>query len=295
MERRVFVSVTSTRGLDDRRRAIKAAILDRITRAGYAPQEFWESGIAENMAWNFENVQAVMQRCVGAVVIGFPRWTITQDSVEIGLVGDFNHYEGAVAITLGLPVMVIAEQNVEGRVIVWSGAGKAITDLPSDAGPDWVTSEEFEKRFGAWQRELTERRDVFLGYCSKSRGLAYEIQVRLERLGATVLNWAMDFTAGASILNELEEASALCTSGVFLFTEDDPLEGAAGVAAPRDNVVFEAGHFMATKGPTRCLIIREGAAKMPADVGGAIYVSLAKGGDAGAIEGRLRDFLESNL
>jgi hypothetical protein len=295
VERRVFVSVTATRTLDERRRTVKAAILDRIKQAGYAPQEFWESGIAENLAWNFENVQEVMSRCVGAVVIGFPRWTVSDGSVKRRIVGDFNQYEGAVAITLGLPVMLIAEQDVEGRAIVWNGAGKTITDLPNDAGPDWVTSEEFEKRFAAWKRELEFRRDVFLGYCSKSKGLAFEIQERLQGLGATVLNYAMDFRAGSSILNELEEASARCSSGVFLFTEDDPLDGGEGIAAPRDNVVFEAGHFMATKGATRCLIIREGAAKMPADVGGAIYVPLAKGGDAEAIEGRLRRFLESNL
>jgi hypothetical protein len=52
---------------------------------------------------------------------------------------------------------------------------------------------------------------------------------------------------------------------------------------------------MSAKGPDRRLIIREGTAKMPADVGGTIYVQLNKGSNVATIEGRLRSFLESNL
>jgi hypothetical protein len=295
VERRVFVSSTSNRGLDERRRQVKAAIIDRIKGAGYSPQEFFESGIAGNRAWSFSNVDEVMRQCIGAVVIGFPRWQVTTENVETRLVGEYSHYEGAVAITLGLPLLLIAERNVESRGIIWTGAGRAITDLPDDADPAWASGDEFTKRFTAWTAEIGLRRDIFLGYCSKSAGTAAQIQLHLVKLGATVLNWEMDFTAGDSILRQIQDATDRCTAGIFLFSEDDPLEGTETVAAPRDNVVFEAGHFMAAKGPMRCLIVREGKAKMPADVGGSIYLSLPKGGDVSALEGRLRDFLERNL
>jgi hypothetical protein len=86
MEKRVFVSATGNRRLDERRRLLKAAILTKIREAGYEPQEFWESGIPENLAWNFENVDRVMRSCQGAVVFGFPRWTISEPSYEIRLV-----------------------------------------------------------------------------------------------------------------------------------------------------------------------------------------------------------------
>ena len=59
--------------------------------------------------------------------------------------------------------------------------------------------------------------------------------------------------------------------------------------------MFEAGYFMSSKGPERCLIVRQGEAKMPADVGGAIYVHLDKGADIASIEARLGDFLNKNL
>jgi predicted nucleotide-binding protein len=122
---------------------------------------------------------------------------------------------------------------------------------PLEDGIDGIA--DFSKRFNAWLRELGARKDVFLGYCSKSAGVAAQIQLRLEKAGASVHNWAMDFRAGGSILSEIENARAICSCGVFLFSEDDPLEGSPGVAAPRDNVVFEAGYFMSSKGSERCM------------------------------------------
>jgi hypothetical protein len=295
MERRVFVSATSNQSLDQRRRELKAAIIQRIRDAGYAPQEFFEMGLAANLAWSFDNVDHVMHTCVGAIVIGFPRWVMSHSGHTTRLVGEYNHYEGAVALSHGLPLMLIAEEGVENRGIVWTGGGRTITRLPDDATSDWVESPEFTKRFTAWHQELSSRRDVFLGYCSNSIGTAAQIQLLLERHGATVLNWAMDFRAGISILAEIDAARTRCSHGIFLFTEDDPLEGVSGGAAPRDNVVFEAGHFISSKGASRCLIIRVGNAKMPADLGGSIYVPLDRTGDVRAIEGRLRQFLETSV
>lgn len=295
MEKRVFVSATGNKRLDDRRRLLKAAIIDKIRNAGYAPQEFGESGVPENLGWSFENVDRVIRKCVGAVVFGFPRWTISAPSSGTKLVGEYSHYEGAVALTHGLPVLLLAEDGVENRGVVWDGGGKSITYVPEDADPGWVADPEFTKRFGAWLREMGVRKDVFLGYCVRSAGTAAQIQLRLEKLGASVLNWAMDFRAGGSILSEIENARAACTCGIFLFGEDDPLEGIPGGAAPRDNVVFEAGYFMSSKGPDRCLIVRHGEAKMPADLGGAIYVHLDKTTEVASIEGRLADFLARNL
>ena len=295
MERRVFISATSDKSLDKRRRALKAAVVQKVRDAGYAPQAFWEMGLAANIAWSFDNVDRVMRRCIGAVVIGFPRWTMSDSGTTIRMVGEYHHYEGAVALTLGLPLMIIVEEGVENRGIVWTGGGRTITHLPEDATADWVDSPEFTRRFSAWDQQVSSRRDVFLGYCSNSIGTAAQIQLWLQRHGATVLNWAMDFRAGRSILDEIENARASCSCGIFLFSEDDPLEGVPGGAAPRDNVVFEAGHFIASKGASRCLIIREGNAKMPADLGGTIYVPLDKTAGVTAIEGRLRRFLETSL
>ncbi len=66
--------------------------------------------------------------------------------------------------------------------------------------------------------------------------------------------------------------SQTCQCGIFLFTTDDPLTNNEHQASPRDNVIFEAGYFMKAKGKERTLIIREEGAKMPADIGGNIYL-----------------------
>ena len=57
-----------------------------------------------------------MRQCIGGVIICFPRWTIFSDGNAINLVGEYQHYEGAVAVTLGLPLMIIAEDGVENLV-----------------------------------------------------------------------------------------------------------------------------------------------------------------------------------
>jgi hypothetical protein len=293
VQRRVFVSATSDRSLDDRRRALKAAIVARVERHHLSPQSFFEAGLAENMAWNFTNVGRVMRKCVGAIVVGFPRWTVSTPALQ-ALIGEYNHYEGAVALSHGLPVMLLAERGVENRGIVWTGAGLPITYIPEDATPAWLESQDFQRRFDAWVRDVERRRDVFLGYCSQNQGTAAIIENRLVRSGATVLNYQMDFRAGVSILEEIEDAAARCSCGIFLFGNNDPLQGVDGSAAPRDNVVFEAGYFMSAKGSDRCLIIRDGDAKMPADLGGAIYLQL-KNSEVAAIESRLDRFLQENL
>lgn len=294
IERRIFVSATSDASLDARRKSIKSAILEALRADHLAPQLFFEAGIAESLPWSFDNVDSVMRRCVGAVVIGFPRWITSNGSDQVRFVGEYNHYEGAVALSHKLPILILAERGVQARGVVWTGAGRTITAIPEDADATWVQGAEFKRRFKLWRDEVALRRDVFLGYCSQNAGVAAQIENRLNRAGITVLNYQMDFRQGASILGEIDAARARCSCGIFIFGENDPLQGKNGEAAPRDNVVFEAGFFMSAKGTDRCLIIREENARMPADLGGSIYLPL-KNGDVSAIESQLMRFLQSSL
>jgi predicted nucleotide-binding protein len=106
------------------------------------------------------------------------------------------------------------------------------------------------------------------------------------------MDWQKHFRTGRTILEEVERASGSCIGGIFLFTRDDHLKsGTTKYAAPRDNVIFEAGYFLETKGKDRVLIIREKGAKMPADLGGHIYVELEDRRKLSTIEARVRDFI----
>lgn len=298
INRRVLVSAPRDIRLDTTRIKIKGAIVDQIKQLDYEPQVFLDptggTGLATGAGWSLEEVERVARRCVGAAIIGLPFWETTQEGRECWLPTDYCQYEGAIAHAYGLPILAIAV-GIEQRVIFDQHARLHAISIPLQEDLSWLQTGAFRGPFENWKRDIEQRRDVFLGYCSKSAGTAAQIQLRLERLGASVLNYAMDFKAGLSILAEIESARSRCSCGVFLFSEDDPLEGTSGGAAPRDNVVFEAGYFMSAKGPERCLIVRHGEAKMPADVGGAIYVPLSKTADVSSIEGRLSDFVAQNL
>src|SRR5882724_11307605 len=121
IERRIFVSATTDQKLDERRKSLKAAILAKLVARGFAPQMFFETGLAANLSWTFDNVDQVMRKCVGAIVLGFPRWTT---ATEQRLVGEYHHYEGAVAMSCRIPVMLLAEVGVMDRGVVGKGGGR---------------------------------------------------------------------------------------------------------------------------------------------------------------------------
>jgi Predicted nucleotide-binding protein containing TIR-like domain len=298
LNRRVFISAPRDVRLDLPRIRIKQAIVDEITTAGYQPQMFLTQeggeGLPAGVGWTIDEVDRVVRRCVGAVLIGLPFWKTTLEARDIWLPSDYCPYEGAVAHTLGLPILAISV-GIEPRGVFDDHAPVHAVSAPLQDDLSWLRTPGFRGPFARWTHDVEERRDVFLGYCSKSNKTATQIQDELHKLGASVLNWEVDFLAGGSILGAIENARAKCSCGIFLFSEDDPLEGTSGGVAPRDNVVFEAGYFMSAKEPERCLIVRRGEAKMPADVGGTIYLHLKKSADVSSIVPRLRDFLSRNL
>jgi hypothetical protein len=237
-----------------------------------------------------------MRRCIGAAILAMPRWTFSTNEGDIQLTSEYSNFEGAIAHTLQLPLLVIGEKGIQQRGILWTGAGYPILFMPPDADKTWFESEAFTHRFDLWKRELDERYDVFLGYCSKAKATANAIHLYLTKtLELRVYDWDMDFTAGGTIIEKIERAAKRCSCGIFLFTKDDPLEGEYNRAAPRDNVVFEAGYFAIARGRDRILIIREDDAKMPADLGGNIYLSLKAGREVSPIQESIRDFVERRL
>jgi hypothetical protein len=298
IRRRVFISSPRDEHLDDRRNAVKWAIVDAIEALGYEPQVFGSAdggkGLASGLGWSPPAAEAVMRRCVGAAVLGFPIWMSSQRAGgnPVSLVTEYCHYEGAIARACQLPILAVLEEGVEERVFFGRYAGDIPIRPPKEAGAAWVAEEKFWKFLEAWHARLQKRRDVFLAYCGDLAGTAGTIKTILTNLGATVLDWKSDFVGGATILEQVEDAAGRTTGGVFLFTRDDKLKGKGGPAAPRDNVIFEAGFFAHAKGHERVLVIREQGAKMPADLGGVVYETLADRSDAGDLAVRLQRFLE---
>lgn len=298
--RRIYVSLPADPWLPDNLNRLKWGIVEEIEKLGYCAEIFTNPKgkltLASAKSWHPRDADEVARRCVGAAILGMPRWTFNDTRGEpVLLPTEFNHYEGALAHTLGLPVLVVVHKEVRRRVVFDMSFAGYVGLFDAKADVDWLHTDEFRVPFGYWVDRLKQRRDIFLGYCSTSSTLAAEVKAHMQAFGAQVLDWQTDFIPGRSILEQIEHAAARSIGGVFLFTKDDDLaaQGSAAVAAPRDNVVFEAGYFIGLKGKQNVLIIRESGSKMPADLGGDVYAALPDQKSIAPIKRSLAAFLEA--
>jgi hypothetical protein len=299
--RRIFVSSPRIEYLNNRHKEIKRAIVKEIEALGYEAQIFGSAeesrGLASRRSWSPKDAEEVMKRCVGAAILGFPLWQCSEATADktVSLVSEYCHYEGAIARTLRLPILAVLDDGVEQRVFFNRYGGDPFITIPAEADRTWVTENNFHAFLDKWHKRLEKRKDIFLGYSSKLEGTAESIKTILTQLNVTVLDWKSDFPGGPTILEQIKDAALHTSGGIFLFTRDDPHKGKGKQAAPRDNVIFEAGFFAHSKGHERVLVIRETGAKMPADLGGVIYETLSDRGDVHDLEKRLRLFLEASI
>lgn len=294
---RIFISCIYKLEKDSPQKRIKNEIIRRIKDAGFEPQIFLEEGLAENMAWGFDSVYDVMKRCDGALILGLSRWSVQSNNGNSGVPTEYNHYEGALAASLKLPLLILSEEGIAERGIFYNGGGFVYTSIPLSADNNWFSNDEyFIGRFNTWKRAVSNRYQVFLGYSGAAKETANSVISFLTgRLNLRVKEYRTSFMQGGTILEEIENACQNCQCGIFLFTADDPLVNNEQQASPRDNVIFEAGYFMRAKGKERVLIIREEGAKMPADIGGNIYLSLKNRNDISSIAADIQYFIEKRL
>ncbi|MFC2141042.1 TIR domain-containing protein [Acidobacteriota bacterium] len=294
-KKRIYVSVPRDNNLDDRQRALKHAIKKKLRSNELEPQEFHVEGLPLRTAYTFDAVGDIMARCHGALVLAFARWQDPSGDKRLTMPTVWNHFEGAFAVALKKEILVVTEEHVSEDGITWGGGGQIIVRAPSDAGPEWLEDSYAKHQFGAWIDAVKRVRDVFLAYSSKARATANDLSKFLASRGVSVLDWEIDFTPGGVILDELMVAARSCLGAIMLLTKDDEFFGAETYAAPRDNVIFEMGMFMESKGRERVLVVREEGAKMPADIGGGIYLSLKDRNDIAPIHGKLLNFIEKRL
>jgi hypothetical protein len=276
MERlkRVYVSVPRDHNLDERQRILKRSILHKLRSSGLEPQEFQVSGLPLRSPYTFDAVRDIMARCHGALILAFARWRDPSGGERIAMPTVWNHFEGAFGVALKKEILVITEENVAEDGITWAGGGQIVLRAPAAAGPEWLETEYAKTQIDAWIEAVRGTKDVFLAYSTKARATANDIHKFLSDRSVSVLDWEMNFAPGTTILDELLQASRNCLGAVMLLTRDDNILGEENYAAPRDNVIFEMGLFMEAKGRERVLVVREEGAKMPADIGGGIYLSL---------------------
>ena len=293
---KVYISAAADFNLSSSDLSIKKDVIARVAAEGFDVQEFQGSGLPKGMRWSFEDAARVMDRCQGVLVLAQGRFAMQfRDQQGLGA-SEYCHYEGGLAIARGLPLLVLVGAEVLPRGIAWTQGPHLPIPLPSEFGGQWREEGLFRNSWQKWANDILARPHVFLGFCGRARTVANEIALWLQSEGLKVRSYAFEFQPGQTILGEIERARRDCSVGIFLFTKDDPIDSeTSDSAAPRDNVVFEAGYFMAARGPDRTLIIREVGAKMPADLGGSIYVPFSDRSKLGEIHTPVRRFLTAQL
>jgi predicted nucleotide-binding protein len=149
-------------------------------------------------------------------------------------------------------LLVITEEHVAADGITWPGGGQIMLWIPSHSGPEWLNTPEPDRHLTAWSNAVKGTDDVFLAYSSKARDTANDISKFLTSKGVSVRDWELAFAPGATILDELLEASRSCLGAIMLLTKDDEFLGEENYAAPRDNVIFEMGLLYRIRAATEC-------------------------------------------
>ena len=245
----VLLSAPYPKNLSEAQRTFVGALTQQVEEQGFSIYDL------DKLA-RLDSYSNSVRHLHGVIVVAVAQWQARRTACkqdEATLSSEFAHLDIAISTAANRPLLVLKEKSVADRGALKSRLGARVVLLPSSLRLNWLTSEDFLAPFGRWASEVKAQRDVFLGYCSKSRGLAAQVQLQLERAGLSVHDWTFDFQLGSTILTQLEEARSRCTSGVFLFTEDDPLEGHEAGAAPRDNVIFEAGWLLHERERPRAL------------------------------------------
>jgi hypothetical protein len=123
---------------------------------------------------------------------------------------------------------------------------------------------------------------IFIGSSSQALDHAEDVYVILKELaqesGAqvqpTLWNAPGLFAPGDTIIETIEKVGREFQAAVLLATPDDKtVKRNSERWEPRDNIVFEAGYFMARFGRGHAAIVRVGEASLPSDINGLIYLS----------------------
>ena len=285
---RIYISVPNDGRLPPDQLDIKKGIIDKIRLAGFEPQELKVSGDFAQIPWSFANLQYKLGRCQGAVVLGLVRWDVWDAQNKYRFITAYNHYEGALALAKALPTFILMHEHVHKAGIVLKGRSQYFVKLPDMVNPSWLQTDPFSSKFDEWVNSVRNRHHIFFGYSSQAQAIANKIKDFLTNRGVSVMDGAVDFNPATSRMDEIERASKSCMGGIFLFTKDDE-------TITRELMIFDAGYFMHAKGADKTLMIREEGAKMPADMGGRIYLPLQNRDDISPIEKDLENFIVNNL
>lgn len=285
---RIYISVPRDGWLQPEQLDIKRGIIEKIRSVGFQPHEFLISGDFSQMTWSYENLQYILGRCQGTVILGFVRWNVRDAQKTYQFNTAYNHYEGALALAKDLPTFILMHEHVYKAGIAIKGKAPHFVRLPIRADSSWLQTDDFLSKFDGWVEAVKKRCHIFFGYSSKAQATAYKIRDFLTSKGVIVMDGRADLNLAASRMDEIERASKSCMGSVFLFAR-------GGETTTEDNLIFEAGYFLHAKGKDKTFIIREEGARLPASIGGHPYAPLQNREDISSLEKDLETFILNHL
>src|SRR4051812_24506459 len=163
LRRRIFISSPRDKYLDPKKKEAKWKIINLVESFGYEAQVFNPEdggrGLARGLSWNIQTAQMIMEKCVGAVLIGFAFWKnchkVNEDANSCcALVSEYTQFEGALAKDLGIPILSLLERGVEERLVFMGYSGDIIVPFFSEDSLSYFMDNQLKSVIKAWHSRI---------------------------------------------------------------------------------------------------------------------------------------------
>jgi len=115
---------------------------------------------------------------------------------------------------------------------------------------------------------------IFVGSSTGARTQARKFIEGCTNPNITYLPWWEQFTAGSTLLNELDRIRSDVDAAILLLTPEASSTNAKGneIVVANQNVLFEFGYFYAALGKQQVSIVKYGSINLPSDLAGYIHI-----------------------
>lgn len=115
---------------------------------------------------------------------------------------------------------------------------------------------------------------VFVGSSTSAKSQAKKLIEGCAHPNIQYLPWWDQFTAGRTLLEELEAIKKKVSAAILLLTPEGVSTNSKGnqIVVPNQNVLFEFGYFYASLGKERVALAKYGTVNLPSDLSGYIHI-----------------------
>jgi len=117
------------------------------------------------------------------------------------------------------------------------------------------------------------RTTIFIGSSAAAKSQAKAVIAKFKSATLEFLPWWEAFTAGRTLLEDLDNAKGKVDGAILLFSpEAESTVRGNTVQVPNLNVLFEFGYFYGHFGKKKVAMLKYGDFYLPSDLGGYIHI-----------------------